>query len=118
MAKKRSKTRYFEVNVRQGNVVTKMLSQPGKDLDFSDMKALRNLLTNEKARILYTLKYKKPKSIYELAKLLERDFKSVRTDIHTLERFGFIEFVEEKTGKRVSLRPVLVIDSLQIVLSI
>ena len=115
--KKKSKTRYVDVNVNQGNFVSKLIG--GKRAhDFSDIKLLRNLLSNEKARILYALKKKKPKSIYALAKLLGRDFKSVRDDIKVLERFGFIEFHSIKTGKREALMPVLSINSLQIVINI
>jgi len=116
-AKKRTKVRYVEVNVNKGNFVSKFIGEK-KTHDFSDVKLLRNLLSNEKSRILYVLKSKTPKSIYELAKILGRDFKSVREDIKVLERFGFIEFHAEKTGKRESLKPVLVIDSLQIKIEI
>ena len=115
--KKRTKVRYVEVNVQSGNFVSKLIGED-RPHDFSDIKLLRSLLSNEKSRILYVLKYKNPKSIYELAKILGRDFKSVREDIKVLERFGFIEFHAEKTGNRESLRPVLVIDSLQIQIEI
>ena len=72
-----------------------------EDYDFSGVLALRQLLSNEKARILSVIKYKKPNSIYELAKMLGRSFKSVNDDIKLLERFGFIELVEEKTKNRL-----------------
>ena len=116
-SKKRTKVRYVEVNVKSGNFVSKLIGEK-KPHDFSDIKLLRNLLSNEKSRILYVLKSKNPKSIYQLAKILGRDFKSVRADIRVLERFGFIEFHAEKTGNRESLKPVLVIDSLQIQIEI
>ncbi|MBU2576800.1 MAG: HTH domain-containing protein [Nanoarchaeota archaeon] len=115
--KKRIKVRYVEVNVKSGNFVSKLIGEKTPH-DFSDIKLLRNLLSNEKSRILYVLKSKNPRSIYELAKILGRDFKSVREDIKVLERFGFIEFHAEKTGNRESLKPVLVIDSLQIQIEI
>jgi len=115
--KKRTKVRYVEVNVNKGNFVSKLIGEK-RSHDFSDVKLLRNLLSNEKSRILYILKSENPRSIYQLAKILGRDFKSVREDIKVLERFGFIEFHAEKTGKRESLKPVLVIDSLQIQIEI
>lgn len=74
--------------------------------------ALRQLLSNEKARILHIIKTKKPKSIYELAKTLKRGFKSVNDDVKFLQRFGFIELVEEKTKNRVRHKPVIVIDEI------
>jgi len=115
--KKKTKVRYVDVNVQKGNFVSKLIGAK-KFHDFSDIKLLRNLLTNQKAKILYALKSENPKSIYALAKLLGRDFKSVREDIKVLERFGFIEFQIEKTGKRESLMPVLTIDKLQIIINI
>ena len=115
--KKRTKTRYVDINVNKGNFVSKLIGGDSAH-DFSDIKLLRNLLSNEKARILFALKSNKPKSIYALAKLLGRDFKSVRDDIKVLERFGFIEFHAEKTGKRESLMPVLIVDKLEIIIDI
>ena len=115
--KKRTKIRYVDINVNKGGFVSKLIGAD-KSHDFSDIKLLRNLLSNEKARILYALKSEKPKSIYGLTKILGRDFKSVRDDIKVLERFGFIEFHAEKTGKRESLMPVLIIEKLQIIIDI
>jgi len=89
-----------------------------KEYDFGGISLLRKLLSNEKARLLHFLKTKKPGSIYQLAKLLGRDFKSVSDDIKLLESFGFIEMIAEKTGKRERLRPILVIDSMQIKIKI
>ena len=89
-----------------------------KEYDFEGISLLRKILSNEKARLLHFLKTKKPGSIYQLAKLLGRDFKSVSDDIKLLESFGFIEMIAEKTGKRERLRPILVIDSIQIKIKI
>lgn len=85
-----------------------------KDYDFSGLLALRQLLSNEKARILHIIKNKKPASIYELAKILGRGFKTVNDDIKLLERFGFIDLIEEKTKKRIRHRPEIVVDSVTI----
>ena len=114
---KRTKIRYVDVNVNKESFVSSFIGGP-KEHDFSDVKLLRSLLSNEKARILYQIKHKAPKSIYELAKLLKRDLKSVREDIHLLERFGFIEFHEESVGKRTSIKPVLLTDRLEIYIDI
>lgn len=115
--KKRTKIRYVDINVRGGNFVSKLLGGE-KSHNFSDIQLLRSLLSNEKARILHILKSKNPRSIYALSKLLGRDFKSVREDVGVLERFGFIEFHAEKTGRRESLKPVLIVDRLQIIIDI
>ena len=88
------------------------------EYDFEGISALRKLLSNEKARLLHVIKTKKPDSIYKLAKILKRDLKSVNNDIKLLERFGFIDLISEKTGKRERLKPIVVIDSLNINLKI
>lgn len=115
--KKKTKIRYVDVNVKNGAFVSR-LTGGNKSHDFSDVKLLRSLLSNEKARILHVLRNKQVGSIYALAKELKRDFKSVRTDVKSLERFGLVEFHSEKTGKRIALKPVLATDRLQIMIDI
>ena len=88
------------------------------DYDFSGLSALRQLLSNEKARILHVIKTEKPGSIYELAKKLNRGFKTVNDDLKLLERFGFIEFIEEKTKNRIRHKPEIVVDTVTIHVSI
>ncbi len=114
MAKK-SKIRDITI-IEEGGAFTaffkKFTSEPV--YDFEGLSALRKVLSNEKARMLHIIKSKKPGSIYELAKILQRDFKSVKEDIHLLERFGFIDMVAEKTGKRARLKPILAIDKVTV----
>jgi predicted transcriptional regulator len=111
----RSKTREVTLKEDNGSFTLFRKSDVSKTAyDFSSILALRQLLTNEKARILNTIKLKKPQSIYELAKLLKRNFKAVSDDLKHLERFGFIDFVEEKTKNRRRYRPILSVDTLTI----
>ncbi len=79
--------------------------------NFSGLSSLRQVLSNEKAKILDTIKHKEPSSIYDLSKKLGRSFKSVIEDVKLLERFGFVELVKEKTKKRVRHKPILTADS-------
>ena len=85
-----------------------------EEYDFEAIAALRSILSNEKARLLHTIKTKKPNSIYSLAKMLKRDFKSVSDDINLLEKFGFIELIAEKTGNRERHQPALIVDTMYI----
>ena len=78
--------------------------------DFDGLSSFKKLLSKEKARILDTIKYKKPSSIYGLAKMLNRPFKAVMDDLKLLERFGFIEFIEEKVKNRTRHKPEIVVD--------
>ena len=66
-----------------------------KDKKNSDIAKLRNLLSNEKARLLYITKSKQPESIYHLAKLLGRDFKAVRHDIKLLEEYFYLPRLDQ-----------------------
>ena len=114
MAEK-SKTREITI-IDEGGTFTllKRFAKGKKEYDFEGLTSLRRLLSNEKARILHTIKVDNPTSIYNLAKILKRDFKSVSEDVKLLERFGFIDMVAEKTGKRDRLRPIIVVDSIVI----
>ncbi|MCK5150129.1 hypothetical protein KAJ87_04350 [Candidatus Pacearchaeota archaeon] len=111
----KSKIREITIKESKGAFsVFKKFSDSKKDYDFSGILALRQLLSNEKARILNTIKTKKPHSIYDLAKRLGRGFKSVNDDLKLLERFGFIEMIEEKTKNRIRHRPEIVVDTMTI----
>ena len=112
-----AKTRTREITITESQGAFSILRKTGllkPDFDFSGIAALRQLLSNEKARILSAIKSQKPKSIYELAKKLNRGFKSVNDDIKLLERFGFIELIEEKTKNRIRYRPEVVVDVITI----
>jgi predicted transcriptional regulator len=78
----------------------------------SDLAMIRKLLSNEKARLLIAIKEKTPASIYELAKILKRDFKAVRQDIRLLEQFGIIELTTSIKNNRERLRPIIAINNL------
>jgi predicted transcriptional regulator len=115
MAKKtRTKTVNISISPRTFSYIFKKFKGSKPDYDFSDISDLRQVLSNEKSRLLSAVKYEKPDSIYKLAKVLKRDFKSVSEDVRVLERFGFIELVKEEKGRRKRLKPVLLVDSLHV----
>ena len=119
MAKSKIKTR--EITIKESKGAFSLFKKSGtskKDFDFSGVLALRQLLSNEKARILHVIKTENPKSIYDLAKKLGRGFKSVNDDLKLLERFGFIELIEEKTKNRVRQKPEIVVDTITIHLKV
>jgi predicted transcriptional regulator len=92
----------------------KKSSKNKEEYDFSDIAALRKALSNEKARMLSVIKSEKPDSIYLLAKKLERNFKSVYEDCKLLEKFGFIELIEDKVKNKRRLSPRISSDSITI----
>ena len=111
----REKTRDITITESKGAFSIFKKPDVSKDAyDFEGLLALRQVLNNEKARILHVIKTKNPASIYQLAKELGRHFKSVNDDLKLLERFGFIEFKNEQTKKRARRRPVIVVDAITI----
>jgi len=120
MAKnKESKTLYIALNATKKGIFSRYLSKKSEeDYNPQDIELLRKLFSNQKTRILYAVKKNSPKSIYGLAKILKRDFKSVYQDLKFLERFGFIEFHSERIGKRESLKPCLGAGTINISISI
>jgi len=82
------------------------------------LEEFRQFLSNEKARILHLIAVKKPSSLYELAKLLKRDFKAVRQDVKLLEKMGLVKLVKEKKGRREKLKPQLAIERLEIIVEL
>lgn len=110
-----SKTR--EISIRESKGAFSILKDTKiskKDYNFNGLTALRQLLNNEKARMIHVIKTKKPTSLYDLAKKLNRNFKSVVDDIKLLERFGFVELVKEKTKNRVRHKPKVVVNNVTI----
>jgi len=73
---------------------------------------LRQLLSNEKAKLINTIKTQNPGSIYELSRLLKRDFRAVRHDIKLLEEFGLVELLVSQKNGRERLKPVIVVDKI------
>jgi predicted transcriptional regulator len=115
MAEKRAITRTITLTQEQGAFsafFSRFRSQ--KAHESSDISMLRTMLSPEKARLLHVLRSKQPNSLYELAKILGRDFKAVRHDISILENFGMVEMIPIHKGKRKKLKPILVVDELKI----
>jgi len=111
----RSKTR--EITIRESKGGFNIFPKKGvskEKYNFDGISALRQLLSNEKARMLDVIKTENPGSIYGLAKTLKRPFKAVRDDVKLLERFGFIDLLEEKTKKRIRHRPIIVVENITI----
>jgi len=109
------KTKVREILIKESKGTFSIFSKQKiskEDYNFEGISALRKLFSNEKARILDVVKYKDPKSMYDLAKILERPFKAVFDDIKLLQRFGFVDLLKEKTKKRIRFRPVISADHL------
>jgi predicted transcriptional regulator len=119
MAAKKIKTKTITLRQESGAFTSFFGSKKVETAEQNpEITKLRSMFSNEKARLLHVLKAKQPNSLYELAKILGRDFKSVRADIKLLEELGFVEMIPIHKGGRERLKPLLVIDELNVTIQI
>jgi len=79
--------------------------QKNDEIIFANLETASKVMSRARIEILQTIIKFKPKSIYELAKILEKDFKNVHTDVKFLCDVGLIE-LQETEDARNGLRPV------------
>ena len=70
--------------------------QQKRAIYFASLKELRRVLTERRLEILKTIRDQKPASVYELAKMVDRDLKNVLQDISYLHELGIVAIT--KTG--------------------
>ncbi len=75
-------------------------------ISFQSLDQLRKFLTTRRLELLRVIKHKKPKSIYELAKLVDRTPENVNTDIKFLEQLGFVEITKVNDIRKRSIPEV------------
>jgi len=68
-------------------------------ISFESLETMRKVLTEERLRILKTIKKDHPQSIYELAKILHRNVKNTFDDVQFLAQMGLIELKKTKDGR-------------------
>jgi predicted transcriptional regulator len=73
--------------------------QKHKGVYFENLDTMRKVLTEERLRVLKTIKTNNPQSIYELAKLIKRDIKNTFNDVQFLAQVGLIELKKTKDGR-------------------
>jgi predicted transcriptional regulator len=71
---------------------------------FTSLEAARNFLTKSRIALLHAIRLKRPRSIYELAKMVDRDLKNVQQDVALLERHGLVKFTEKRRGEKSKVR--------------
>lgn len=82
-------------------------------VSFESIGGLRNVLTKRRLELISIVRRKKPQSIYELSKILNRDLKSVNTDLKVLKENDFIEFRKINHGRQ-RVVPVVEFDKIDI----
>ncbi len=84
---------------------------------FHSIEQFRKVMTNKRIELLKVIRHKKPKSVYELAKLVNRSVDNVNNDVRFLEQLGFIETEKIKKGRH-KLIPSVDFDKIEIELPI
>ena len=90
---------------------------PYYGLSFADVDTFRRFLTRSRLELLHTVRQRQPKSLYELAKLLNRDLKSVNSDVALLKQLGLIQLEKQKHG-RTRVIPHVLFDRMQVNIAI
>jgi predicted transcriptional regulator len=80
---------------------------PREQVGFTSIEAARNFLTRERLALLRAIRTRHPDSLYELAKIVGRDFKNVQEDIRLLERHGLVRITKQPRGKRTVKVPAV-----------
>src|SRR3990167_3985340 len=68
-------------------------------ISFESLDSMRKVITEERLKILKTIKKDHPSSIYELAKILKRDIKNTFDDVQYLAEVGLVELKKSKVGR-------------------
>ena len=84
-----------------------------KKIVFKDLDTLRSILTKERMRLLHCIRIKKPESIYELAKNLDRNWRLVSEDVKLLGNVGLIT-LEKKIKPKEIIKPIVNFEKMDI----
>ena len=68
--------------------------QRDDEIIFTSLEAVARVFSKNRMEILRAVIHGKPKSIYELAKIVGKDFKNVHTDVKLLVDVGLVELKE------------------------
>jgi predicted transcriptional regulator len=71
---------------------------------FTSLEAARNFLTRERLGLLRAIRTRHPGSVYELAKMVDRDLKNVQQDVRLLERHGLVRLTEKRRGQKSKVK--------------
>lgn len=93
----------------------------GPKLWFTSLKAAANLFTEENRQLLKIIAEQHPQSIAELENLTHRKASNLSRTLKKLEQYGLVRLVERKEGHtrgRNPVRPELLVDSVNVSLSL
>jgi predicted transcriptional regulator len=74
--------------------------QKGDQIIFTSIEAVAKIFSKSRLEILKVVAHEKPHSLYELAKILNRDFKNVHADVKILVAIGLIQLRSNNKARR------------------
>ena len=84
---------------------------------FENLEAFRRVLTERRLEMLHVIKEKHPSSVYELAKILDRNIKNVTMDLEYLKEIGLVEIKRSKE-KRERVIPEVNYDVIELLVAV
>lgn len=61
-----------------------------RGISFSNVDSFRKFFSRRRMELISVIRHRKPRSIYQLAKMLNREYKNVYDDVNLLEELGLI----------------------------
>ncbi len=86
---------------------------PMKGEYFESLEAVRNFLTEKRLELWRAIRDQEPKSLTDLAKLVDRDYKDVHQDVSILVEVGLVDLRKPKGAKTRALKPYSLVDQLE-----
>lgn len=84
---------------------------------FENLDVMRRILTEKRLEVLHTIKNNHPSSVYELAKILNRDINNIIDDLDYLKELGLVELKKTKDG-REKTTPTVDYDKIQLEIAV
>jgi len=88
-----------------------------EEVNFVSLEAMRKVLTPKRLELLHKIREQRPQSVYELAKVSNRDLKNVQQDIALLSRIGLVSLSKKKAA-RERVMPVVDYDNLRLLIPV
>lgn len=85
---------------------------------FENIEVMRKGITTERLRLLTVIKEQHPTSVNELAKMLNRNHKTVSEDVRTLSDLGLIEMAKGKANAPHEIMPVVRYEKIRIEIAV
>lgn len=88
-----------------------------RGLYFESIEGFRKALTPKRLELLHLIKEKKPQSLQELARLVNRDIKNVVSDIDILEGLNLVDVRRKREGRKEST-PEVCYDAIELLMAV